>query len=849
MEKYKVVCIDDDQAVLDSYSLFFKDYQHNTMLFLDPHKALNYIIDNQKHIINIFSDYHMPAMNGFELRKLMLKEKIDIPFSIVTAMYDKEMAKKGMELKISGFVEKPINEDNLLKIFKKTSKARIDSLKGERELIIGFVQESRPMLDELEDVALRLESNPKEKGMGNTLLRLLHTIKGTAACLGLNNIAEFAHSYETFVQKIMGQPEEVSPAEADILLKAYDYLQDMYRHVEEDKKYTQDISVLEKIFLENQQTVPSKSEKPLPSDAPITMDSTGHSEENIFVQEDVANKFVDLGGEAIILKKVILRYLERAKKIFPGNKELEIACHNMIELDKAISLQQSYMENIKKVPIKQILRTMKRVTREALKDKKKNVDVVTTGDDIMIDVSIGRILNKILVHIVRNSISHGIEEIEERKRLGKSETGKIQIDCSIVDDEIIVNVKDDGQGFGRQKIASRAVKQGFIKRKDLSNTSDKELFQVIFEPGFSTSKQITDLAGRGVGLDMVRSVIEEAKGRIYVANNPNGGGYTNITIPLPRSIVAIKGLTVFLEESAFSIPLGNVLEIVSFHKDNPHDGAIYDVEGGNIFKHRNTLLPILFLRKLLYPEAEHLESNSFMIIILRVGPNLVYGLAVDNVGQIEDLVVKNIDPNSMKKDYFLGVSFIFDGHIGVLLDVEKIAKAHNIKNSDKKIHLPSLPHEDTEDHNANDYVVFGLKNFPNYAIAIDEVMHIETFNAGQVEYSGDRAVVICRERTAALIDLRYMLELTDAPQDIRKHKGTLNIIMAEYKGSIYGMMVEKIDGIYTYNDKIDGAMKNNCGVQGTIYLSGHTTTLLSTKEIIKAFSKSKYTNQSLDLAS
>ncbi|MCR9204573.1 MAG: response regulator, partial [Halobacteriovoraceae bacterium] len=245
---FQIVFIDDETNILEQYQSFIPKDKFEVHAFSDPEEGLAYINENHAMIALVISDFKMPKLTGFDVRKKILENDLDIPFAMITGFYDKEMATEGMKLRISRFIEKPVEESAVLELLENEAQERIESINEDREMISEFLQETKPMLEEIEELILSLEEDPHDTKAVNTYFRLLHTIKGTSSCLGLNVISAYAHKYEDLITSVQASQISVNRKVIDVLLVGLDQLKELYSLAESFKPFPEDIEERANVF-------------------------------------------------------------------------------------------------------------------------------------------------------------------------------------------------------------------------------------------------------------------------------------------------------------------------------------------------------------------------------------------------------------------------------------------------------------------------------------------------------------------------------------------------------------------------------------------------------------------------
>lgn len=830
MRDYKIVCVDDEELILEIYKSSLEEIGHEIVTFSNPEKALKYIIENKTSIITIISDYKMPEMNGLELREGIIQNNIFIPFFMVTGYYNKEMAVKGMELKISKFIQKPFAQETLIEQIQVDFERYMGQLEEEYEMISSFVDESSPMLDEIEELILQLEDSPNDVECLNTYFRLLHTIKGTASCVGLVTLPEFAHKYEDLVGNLKHGGIQVNNEIIDILLKGLDVLRTMYSDISKGVRYEFEIAEDIKIFnLDNinkqdvEEDHQEKSEK-LAKEKKV-------EDEKLGIQVSLLDEFMELSGEITVLRNMVLKSVSKIEGKYEGDKDIDVLTDSLDEMHKVSSQLQNQISEMRKVTISGIYRPLKRVVRDASKKLSKDVDLILEGEELRVDTSVGKVLSNALVHLVRNGIDHGIETVTKREEIGKDKTGTLKISTYLEGENIIVRVKDDGNGIDKNRLIEKAIEKELYTKEDLDKMSSQRILGLIFDSGFSTASAVTDISGRGVGMDMVKSSVESINGKINIDSRLGEGTTFNISIPIPRSVLIIKSLMISLGQEQFAIPLDDISEVVDVEKSKD---LIEELGDGYVIRLHDELIPIVDLRKDFYGQEECHEGCS--VIVLK-NEQFHYGIVVDDVHDIEEIVVKKLVKKLQSDDVlFLGATLIGDGEMALIFDLEKIASYVGISIHD--VESDFVENLDSTDMSiTGEYVQVHMQGIPNACIPLDSIDRLEEFHSSKVTYSGNIPIYRYRDNFLPLVELDQKTH-----GSLIRKKDILKVVVLNNDDKKIGLIVSEINDILNSYENVDELFSNNKEIQGTVYINENTLNVLDTDYIFKNY-KEMYTDE------
>jgi two-component system, chemotaxis family, sensor kinase CheA len=320
-------------------------------------------------------------------------------------------------------------------------------------------------------------------------------------------------------------------------------------------------------------------------------------------------------------------------------------------------LQRSVMK-IRMVPVEQLFRRFPRMVRDVAKQCGKDVTLAMSGIDTDLDKSLLDAITEPLTHLVRNSVSHGIEGAEDRARAGKPAQGKIHLRAYHQGNQVVIEASDDGRGINADKVKARAVEKGLITNEQASRLSEPEIHALIFKPGFSTADQITEVSGRGVGLDVVQSVLHRLKGTVEIESRPGQGATFRLKLPLTLAI--IKALLFRVEQRLYAIPLNAVAEITRARESDLHTVDYYEV-----LQLRDQVLPLL---RLGHRSNQPAHSGKIFVLVIAMGDRKL-GLIVDALEGEEELVIKALDDHTVSTDLVSGASILGDGRVVLILNL------------------------------------------------------------------------------------------------------------------------------------------------------------------------------------
>ena len=383
------------------------------------------------------------------------------------------------------------------------------------------------------------------------------------------------------------------------------------------------------------------------------------------VDAEKIDNVLNLVGELIIgksmLQQVMQEYAHRSPKDALRSRFSDVMALQARVLN---DLQRSVMK-IRMVPVEQLFRRFPRIVRDAAQRCNRQVELVLSGQDTDLDKSLLDAIAEPLTHIVRNAVSHGLESPAEREKAGKPATGKIRLDAYHQANQLIVEVSDDGHGIDAGKIKAKAVKTNLITAEAAERMTAAEVLDLIFRPGFSTAEEITEISGRGVGLDVVRSVLHRLKGTVELETHPGQG--TRFRLKLPLTLAIIKALLFRVEHRLYAIPLNTVAEIARAWESDLHQVASWEV-----VQLRGQALPLMRLGKNSSGAADERRGKIFILVINYNDRKM--GLIVDTLEGEEELVIKALDDQTIATDLVSGASILGDGRVVLIMNLAAVVE-------------------------------------------------------------------------------------------------------------------------------------------------------------------------------
>jgi two-component system chemotaxis sensor kinase CheA len=597
---------------------------------------------------------------------------------------------------------------------------------ADRDLLADFITESRDTLQAAEAALLQLESDPEDGEAVNTVFRTFHTVKGTAAFLGLHRASEFAHHAESLLSRVRDRDIPYAPEVADLALKSADLLKEILDGCEAGlrtgrlpvpKGYA---SLMHQVMAlveapadqvgaapdAAQAAAPAAPPSPLavpevaatpaaavatlaaPSNAavhapvpavtsvsaPTTPAARSESaksasdarraatesasvEATVRVRTEKLDQLIDMVGELVIAQSLI-----QGDEVLASGKHHDLT-RKTAHAGKIIRELQDLSMSMRMVPLRATFQKMNRLVRDVSIKAGKEVDFITSGEDTEIDRNMVDVIGDPLVHMLRNAIDHGVEAPADRERTGKSRHGTVMLSATHAGGNVVVTLRDDGRGLARDRIVAKAIERGLIA-SDVG-LSDAEVYNLIFAPGFSTAEKVTDLSGRGVGMDVVKRHIESLRGRVEIDSSPGQG--TTFTLKLPLTLAITDGMLVRVGHERYIVPTHHIH--MSF---KPDAAQVSTVTGrGEVVLLRGELMPVVRLHRL-YDVAGAAETPTDGLLMIVGDDERRSALLVDELLGQQQVVVKSLSSGLGKIPGVSGGAILGDGRVGLILDVKEI---------------------------------------------------------------------------------------------------------------------------------------------------------------------------------
>ena len=564
-----------------------------------------------------------------------------------------------------------------------------NELSQDESLVKEFLIESEELLQGMDQDMVTLESAPGDADLLNRIFRALHTIKGTSGFLGFEPVVRLSHRAEDVLNSLRHGEVVLTRSMMDALLAARDQLGRMLQDIRQGglRTYAIDALVAELEAVQHAAAPPAgdapgptamaeASEPPVAAPAAETSPSAeaeaaaavtakqsadAAAAQTMRVDVRKLDELINLVGELVLERN---RLVQLSRDLTRGRLDTQ-------KLDSALGLSTARLSFIteelqaaglrtRMVPIDAVFRKFPRLVRDVARAVNKEVELLVSGEDTEIDKTMVELIGDPLVHLVRNSLDHGLEMPAVRVAAGKPRHGTIRLEAQQEGDQIVIVVADDGAGIDPERVARKAVENGLITADRVRSLSPRELLDFIFLPGFSTAEKVNDLSGRGVGMDVVRSNLKKMNGTIDLESHLGQG--TTVRLRLPLTLAILPVLLVEVGDETYALPLRSVIETARIESKEVHR-----LEGREVLCLRGETLPLLRLGKMFENEASQGAQAADKAVILGVGERRV-ALLVDHLIGQESTVVKPLGSYLHNCSSLAGATISGDGRVRLVLD-------------------------------------------------------------------------------------------------------------------------------------------------------------------------------------
>ncbi len=759
------------------------------------------------------------------------------------------------------------------------------------DLVREFVVEANEHLGDVENQFLIIEEagDNVDVNLVNEVFRAIHSIKGAAGFLGLTKVNDLAHSLENVLNMMRNLELKPNSQIVEVMLKSADRLLGLINDIENSN--SADVTAftvqLEKIAngafsgggaepvspdsvaVEASVSVAAKvdsmddeierafaakraeaaqasapveapepksvlAESPAPQVAEAAPEQANNpkketapaaaSDTSIRVSVGVLDKLMNLAGELVLSRNQLMQAI--ASKDRSGLDTIAS------RLDQVTSEVQESIMQTRMQQIGTVFGKFPRIVRDLGNKLGKQCNLEITGKEVEVDKTIIEAIGDPLTHLIRNSMDHGIESPADRKKKNKPEHGTMHLKACYQAGKVRLEIEDDGAGIDPKKLREKAVSKGIITQDRADQMGDREAIRLIFHPGFSMAAKVTDVSGRGVGMDVVRTNIAKLGGTVDVDSVIGKG--TKVIITLPLTLAIIPSLIVQCQQDRFAVPQVNIVELVRLRREEL-DKRVGRVQDAEVLRLRGKLLPLIRLNEVVEApgsvqgglENNAPEEQAINILVVDTGQQS-FGLIVDSLHDSEEIVVKPLGRHLKTCPCLSGATILGDGHVALILDVAGIAQheeircAEDLSKNTKKKSSPSDDEHLDEQH----LLLFSNHAHEHFAVTMDVISRIDRIRAEQIDSVGGQELLQYRNTTMSLLRLENCITAKPAHA-----KDRLYVIVFEVAGKEVGLVAPDLEDIRDISTAIDMVTFRERGVMGSMVVGENTTRLVDLFEL------------------
>jgi two-component system chemotaxis sensor kinase CheA len=590
-----------------------------------------------------------------------------------------------------------------------------------REIVESFVVETHEIFEELDNDLLQLEHHADDQARIDQVFRAVHTVKGTSGFLSLEQLSTLAHHFEDVLNRLRRAEIVFRPAMMDVMFSAFDLMKVLLQQVidqqlepidldpviaalkaiaeqkaDPEAASTADVSTDEvaDVPVDKDPAPEAEAEVPglLAHEASGVKEASGglrnHATETIRVEVRRLDNLMDLVGELVLGRNRLLQLVLDAREGDGLDNLLHELDETKAQVDFITTELQAAVMHTRMVQIGRVFNKFPRLVRDLAREFGKEIDLVLEGEGTELDKSLVEEISDPLVHLVRNSADHGIERPEVRLAAGKPARGRMRLAAAHEGNHIVIEIEDDGAGIDVEKVKQAALERGVITGKEAADLSPSQVYEIIFQPGFSTAKTVSQISGRGVGMDVVKTNIARLNGTISIHSTPGEG--TRFTLKLPLTLAIIQSLLVCFGKETFAIPLYSVIEVVSLER-----GDISTIRGHEVIRLREQVVPLVRIGSMLDVEGYSPAEGHTFAVLVGIAHHRI-GLVVDALTGQKEIVIKPLGNYLKKVAGVAGSTILGDGRVIMILDVGELVRMEMTKQRSGKgdrapIHEPSPP--------------------------------------------------------------------------------------------------------------------------------------------------------------
>ena len=725
------------------------------------------------------------------------------------------------------------------------------------DLLRDFLIECHDNLEQLDAFLIALEHEPHDQELLNSVFRTLHTIKGSSGFLSFRKIEAVSHAAENLLSELRAGQCTLNTEISRGLFAAIDFIRKQAAAIEQNQcegDYSIDeiVSLLNKIqkskvddsqiseVFESNVRIPITTMPSSTSRAPVVekveknqvantqkpvadaSSSSSAAESTIRVDVALLDKLMTRVGELVLARNQIMQFAA-----IVGDSDLQSASQHLNLI--TTELQEGVMKT-RMQPIGNVWSKFPRLVRDLAEICGKIVRIEMQGKETELDKTIIEAIKDPLTHLVRNTVDHGIEKPEVRLANGKPAEGCLYLRAYHEGGQVNIEISDDGGGLNLERIKDKAVEKALITAEQASRLHEREVANLIFLPGFSTAEKVSNVSGRGVGMDVVKTNIEKIGGTVDLQTTTGHG--TSIKIKIPLTLAIIPALIITNDGNRFAIPQVNLLELVRLEVSDAQPGIEW-IQGAPVYRLRGRLLPLVYLRQVLKTTKNaSIASDCINIVVLRVDDRQ-FGLVVDRINDTEEIVVKPMGKQLKGVTVFAGATIMGDGKVALILDVLGLAHSAKVISKERSRSIMEGSSKSKEGKGSKEtLLVLGTGSNRRLALPTSQVARLEKIPVDKIEYADNREVVQYRGEILPLFRLASVLGIDDKYEPL---DGLLNVVVYTENACSYGLVVNRIIDIVETTIDLSHARRRE-GLLGSTIIQDHVTDLVDLPAISKKLS-------------
>ena len=749
---------------------------------------------------------------------------------------------------------------------------------SDEEIVLEFILEAREILDALDQDFVQLELKPDDPKLIGNIFRGMHTLKGSSGVFAYKRLEKLAHAAESLMSALREGTLQFDSNQASSLLKAVDIIRDIVTNIDLHRLEPEgnDDALVSNLLALSQGLVPapiaiaptpSPAIAPMPSLAapeatagavaavaapPATQtlpaaplatdpDESQHPDQDSTEIDVAKSRSAKPNEQAAAPVKVSLEVLDKlinvaSEMVLARNRLLPFAnvfrdpvfSSAVRSIDLLTRELQERMMTTRMEPISQVWMKFPRLVRDISAELGKKVEVIQEGADTELDRTLLDTIRDPLIHIIRNCVDHGIEMPSSRLENGKPEIGRILLRANHENGMVVIEVADDGAGIDYEAVREKVIEKNLADKENALQFNDSQLLPFIFLPGFSTKKVVTNLSGRGVGADVVKTNIANIGGSVEVESHRGRG--TNMRLKIPLTLAIMPALFVRCQGERYAIPQNSIVEMI--HLDAKRNEAeLEDFYGVPVFRLRGQLVPLLFLSKQLMLDAPLPAPGQGLQVAILQSYGVLFGLAVDEVLDIQEVVVKTLGQGLKDISEFAGATILGDGRVSLILHVDGIATNSGlVAKLQSRALNPEKQLSDSVAAKETSILLFNLNGLDNLAVELSYVERLEKIPASKIQRNGDRDVVTYGNGIMPLIPLDQFVQ--GATQRQYAEDELLSVIVHYYNDRPIGLVVRQVQDITNAPASFLRSDPPQRGLRGCVIRGDQIINILDLQEIM-----------------